>query len=525
MGAAAVIKRVMKSKFPFLFLLALLAFWRFDAVAAEKLSPKTEARIRAILDSPKLASAHVGLSVLDLGTVKNVSDFPPRAPIGKPFRVLFESAAQKKFMPASNMKLFTAAIALHLLGKDKTFPTRIMKCPPTPSFHWDSYLLIGDGDPSLDEDGLNDLATQVAATGIKKIRSLRADGSAFGGETFDARYPFGWTLDDIIWYYGAPVRSLAYNRNQFDAVIVGGEKQGDRARCEINLQFDDIFCQVTTGADDLIGKSGDELLHVEASTFRETFPWIIISGQVAPKQKVSLGFAVQNPSGWAAQNMARALEKSGVDVGSAGATDFDRVPRPPDFASACELVAQHNSPPLEILLQRFLKKSDNLYAEMLLRDAAYYHDAGKNGTAPRAHELLKTWLIAQNIDVSDLRFEDGSGLSRYNLLTPRATAQLLAAINRMPEGAAIWNALPIAGVDGTLKNRMQSTPGMGNVRAKTGTFSIASNLSGYVTTRDKKRLAVSLYVNFARDTVTARWAQDAIFTALASGEIVDEDVK
>lgn len=85
--------------------------------------------------------------------------------------------------------------------------------------------MIGDGDPSLDEAGMDDLAVQVAATKIKTVRILRAFGDAFGGETFDARYPFGWTLDNIIWYYGAPVRSLAFNRNQFDAVIVGGKKR------------------------------------------------------------------------------------------------------------------------------------------------------------------------------------------------------------------------------------------------------------------------------------------------------------
>src|SRR5690606_18316082 len=101
------------------------------------------------------------------------------------------------------------------------------------------------------------------------------------------------------------------------------------------------------------------------------------------------------------------------------------------------VVARHDSPPLEVLLQRLLKNSDNLYAEMLLRDAAYYHDGtGGRKAGPRAHALLKKWMIAQNIDVSTLRFEDGSGLSRYNLLTPRATSELLAAINRMQDGEA-----------------------------------------------------------------------------------------
>lgn len=157
---------------------------------------------------------------------------------------------------------------------------------------------------------------------------------------------------------------------------------------------------------------------------------------------------------------------------------------------------------------------------MLLRNAAYYHDGtGGDKAGPRAHALLKKWLISQNIDTSGLRFEDGSGLSRYNLLTPRATAQLLAAINRMKDGDVIWNALPIAGIDGTMKKRMLSTPTLGNVRAKSGTFSIASNLSGYVTTRNNRRLAVALFINFARDTKAAQKAQDEIFAILAASAL------
>jgi D-alanyl-D-alanine carboxypeptidase/D-alanyl-D-alanine-endopeptidase (penicillin-binding protein 4) len=110
---------------------------------------------------------------------------------------------------------------------------------------------------------------------------------------------------------------------------------------------------------------------------------------------------------------------------------------------------------------------------------------------------------------------DGSGLSRYNLLTPRATVQLLAAVQRLPGGKALWDALPVAGVNGTLGRRMKGTPAQNNARAKTGTFSIVSTLSGYVTTRDGHRLAVSLLTNFARDGRNARRLQDEVYALLA----------
>jgi PBP4 family serine-type D-alanyl-D-alanine carboxypeptidase len=110
---------------------------------------------------------------------------------------------------------------------------------------------------------------------------------------------------------------------------------------------------------------------------------------------------------------------------------------------------------------------------------------------------------------------DGSGLSRYNLITPRATVQLLAPCNAC-RAAMRCGTLAVAGVDGTLGRRMKGTAAQNNARAKTGTFSIVSTLSGYVTTRDGHRLAVSLLTNFARDGREARRVQDEVYALLAA---------
>jgi len=128
---------------------------------------------------------------------------------------------------------------------------------------------------------------------------------------------------------------------------------------------------------------------------------------------------------------------------------------------------------------------------------------------------LRVYLKSENIDSSGLRFSDGSGLSRYNLLTPRSLTQLLGAAERLPDARSFWDAMPIAGVDGTLRKRMIGTAAQNNARAKTGTFSITSCLSGYVTTRDGNRLAVSVLTNFARSGSDARKLQNEIFALLA----------
>src|SRR5690606_12533735 len=120
--------------------------------------------------------------------------------------------------------------------------------------------------------------------------------------------------------------------------------------------------------------------------------------------------------------------------------------------------------------------------------------------ANTAHRAMNGWLN----DATSMRLSDGSGLSRYNLVTPRNIVSLLVQMEKEKEGAAFYSALPIAGVDGTIKNRMKNTPAENNVRAKTGTFSIVNCLSGYVTTRDGQRLAVSILTNGIEGSDTAR---------------------
>lgn len=509
---------------------------------AQTLSPKTEAKIEAILNSPNLKEAHVGLSILDLGPVKDANAFPAKSYVGKPFRVLFEHNAGKKFMPASNMKLFTAAIALQQLGAEKTFPTRVFE-------HEKQLVLYGGGDPSLTVAGVAELASQVKAHGAGQTqRILVGDGSAYMAETSNGRYPFGWTIDDTHWYYGPEVSALAIERNHVDVRVIGADKEGKLATVEVDSPLARLIAlippKVKTGRAEVQAQSegsginfswreqqpalgytsaspsgaySSMVLLEEGGQLQKTGAYSFhVSGEVMPGQRVTEGIPFPNPSLMAVMALGDALQQREYKINNVvGSGRF----LPLQSSPALKLVAQHNSPPLRVLLHRLLKNSDNLYAEMLLRNAAYYGDGtGSNKAGPRAHELLKQWLIAQNIDVTPLRFEDGSGLSRYNLLTPRATAELLAAINRMAGGNAIWEALPIAGVDGTLKNRMRYSPAMGNARAKTGTFSIASNLSGYVTTRGKRRLAVALYINFARDSQTAQWAQDEVFRILAAQE-------
>jgi D-alanyl-D-alanine carboxypeptidase/D-alanyl-D-alanine-endopeptidase (penicillin-binding protein 4) len=495
-------------------------------------------QLRALLSNPGLSDARVGVSILALGKVDNKQQFPSRPFLAGPL-ALFEQDADKRFMPASNMKLYTAALALKILGSKKRFTTRVFgqrQIPPDqrPSLmsRPGPLILVGGGDPALNLHDLKNLAQQVKAAGVARYDGLLVNNSYLGAETFGGRYPEGWTLDDSVWYYGPEVSALAFNRNQVDVIVTGGARPGDGTTVQLEPELPgfrlgrELVTNITTGTAELATRSEEELLPIERASGSNQERTVRISGAVAPRQKVTFGLAVPDPALWAAHVFRSELARAGVVCNG----NISFVPSGKSFYELISPpIAVCNSEPVGTLLKKFLKSSDNLYGEMLLRLAARESTASGaalgaqvvqgNNAASQAHALLRIYLQSEKIDTSALRFSDGSGLSRYNLITPRATAELLAAVERLPGGEAFWEAMPIAGVDGTLRTRMTNTPAHNNARAKTGTFSIVSCLSGYVTTRDGTRLAVSTLTNFARNGDDARRLQNEILVLLAGTEL------
>jgi D-alanyl-D-alanine carboxypeptidase/D-alanyl-D-alanine-endopeptidase (penicillin-binding protein 4) len=180
------------------------------------------------------------------------------------------------------------------------------------------------------------------------------------------------------------------------------------------------------------------------------------------------------------------------------------------------------SPPLRDLARQVLKPSQNLYADLLL---AHLGEKARDADTPpgRTSEQLgsrqfEPFLAQAGVQRGEVFLDEGSGLSRESLATPNATVALLAFMSRHPCAEAFLEALPIAGVDGTLKNRMKNTPAAGNVRAKTGSLRWASCLSGYVTSAAGERLAFCLMLNRYHDTDPGRPPRadlDAIAVMLA----------
>lgn len=215
---------------------------------------------------------------------------------------------------------------------------------------------------------------------------------------------------------------------------------------------------------------------------------------------------VDEPALYAAKLLTKALREAGVAVRGAPATG-----RTPDDA---RLLQRQSSAPLEVLLRRMNKESDNLFAETFVKGMG--KDAFGVGSTATGVVLSQQALSGVDIPADARVVLDGSGLSYGNRLTAHGVVRLLGALYQRPDFQVFYESLAIAGEDGTLNERMRDTAAAGNARAKTGTLNTAASLSGYVTSADGHLVAFSILITGDPiDWVRATKAQDEIVAALA----------
>jgi D-alanyl-D-alanine carboxypeptidase/D-alanyl-D-alanine-endopeptidase (penicillin-binding protein 4) len=504
----------------------------------DRLPPETQQDLLALLRMPELRPARLGILVEALGTrsakaraedrladrsdqtdqTDQTDSEPAKDRLalqpysrGSPRAVLFERDPDKAFLPASNMKLLTAAATLAALGGDFRYETQVLAEAKidAPGRLAGDLFLRGAGDPSLDYDDLADLAGQLAQRGLKQVAGrVIGDDSAFP----DAPLGEGWSWDDLPWYYAMEVSALSLGRNQVDVIVRPADKAGQPALVEVkpaNDYFQVVNRAVTTEAGTKPSIRYDRPLG---------HPAMEVSGNVpCGAEPISQGCSVPHPALYAATVFTAKLRERGIEVLGEPQTGPTPPPAPPlrgEGGKRPVSLAAVQSAPLRELLPRLNKHSDNLYAELFLRTLGQRH-AG-TGTARHGGEGIVAFLQGLGLDTTALRVADGSGLSRFNLVSPRLLVGVLRALAQHPEAEAFYASLPIAGVDGTLAGRMKGTPAAGNVHAKTGYLSQVSSLSGYVTTADGHILAVSILTNnFTCPTSKVRGLQDQVCTLLA----------
>lgn len=467
---------------------------------------------------PRFASAVFGVKIVSLDTG----------------RTLFEHDAAKLLSPASNCKLFTMALALDRLGGDYRIKTSLYATArPTRSGTLKGDVIVfGRGDPSFNARrhggdifaALDRLVTALTNAGVRRIR-----GDVIGDDSFFRGPPYGsgWSWDDMQYYYGAEISALTINDNTLELAVAPGPKPG--APCRITLKPDTRYLLVSNRTVTVTNGAKRALQLYRPIEHNVLY----VTGQMPLDDKGwTETVTVHQPAGLFAALFREALQRRGVRVsGRARALGWlERQTQPLDTSRLVEL-ASVESPPLRELVREVQKPSQNLYTDLILAHIGELERAQRAATnrvegAPdfrTSEELgvdaLETFLARVGIGRNEVRFEEGSGLSRNNLATPNAIVKLLQFMDRHAEAEAWREALPIAGVDGTLRNRMKDTPAAGNVRAKTGTLRWAAALSGYVTSAAGERLAFALVLNryVPPDAEhSARAEIDRIAVALAS---------
>ncbi len=477
-------------------------------------------RIDQLIDRPAARRAFWGLRIVNLADGE----------------VLYARDSEKLFVPASNTKLFATALALESLGPDARMTTELVgEAALGPDGVLPGPLrLIGGGDPNLSsrvapyrgeeefrEDRLEPmrtLAQQAYDAGLRKV-----EGDVIGDDRryVWAPYPEGWSIGDEIWSYGAPVSALSFNDNTIKILVRPGAIAGQPARLKIDPSFDyfAIRNETRTAPTRIVAK---RLSLGMNPVDRAVDLWGEISIR-SPGRDMSI--AVDDPALFAATALKRALEDAGVEITGQARADHLRPLDVPDLKGGDPPASREyplrlgrlDSAPLDDLITITNKESQNLHAEMLLREVGFARRGV--GSLEAAIEEMRTFLRGAGLSPWEFFLNDGSGLSRQNLVSPSGAVKLLRHMWDSPNRAAFVSSLSIAGEDGTLDWRFSRTVAKGRIHAKTGTLSHVTALSGYAQAIDGRDLAFSIYVNnFGVSTSYIRDIVDRVMLAVITSE-------
>lgn len=473
--------------------LALLAWFAGCAtLGATGSSGVDRTAIDAVVEAPPLDRAHFGVLALDARTG----------------RTLYERNAHQWFVPASNQKILVTAAAWSLLGPQHRFRTEVWTAGDMSDGWLDGDLVvIGSGDPSLSgrywESGaaaLRALADSIVAEGVRHVAGkLLVDVSAWDSTTVAPTRE----VDDLAYGYGSTGGAFAIDEGELEVVVGSGPWVGLPAVIDWSARVDDGFVvpRVRTVPE---GRGRRIVARYHPETRR-----IELEGAIELGTVDTLTIAQRDPVRLATAALASALADAGVSVGAGAEVRW--TPGEP-IGSACLAGAVRSCPRARLLTamesasvgdlsRAVLEPSQNWIAEQLL--LALGAESGKRGSWPDGLSVLTEFLRHEvGIDSLDVSARDGSGLSAYNLVTPRALVRVLQYMAARPDAAKYRAALAEPGeADSTLEERLSGLEG--RVFAKTGTISNVNSLSGYL----------------VRDG-----GQEVIFSILANGAGVDDRV-
>lgn len=421
---------------------------------------------------------------------------------------LFRQNPFRLLVPASNQKLLTTAVAAERLGWDFRYTTRLYGTAPVSpdGLLPGDLVVVADGDPTINPrhperwTAFDRWAQALADQGLRRVTGhLVGDDRAFA----EPGWAPGWSWDDLALGYGAPVTALQYHENQVDIRVAPGDAVGAPPAVALSAPGSGLTVDLRATT----ARAGEPTTIVVGRLPGSTA--IIIRGGIAVDgQSVTVAVSVANPTRFYLTALCEALARHGISV-AGGPIDIDEVGASPP-ATGATLLLEDFSPPLRDIIAVTLRFSRNLYAETLLRTLARPE---RPATADTGLAIVRDTLRRWGVGPEYFLARDGSGLSRYNWLSPDAVVGLLTYVRLNPAlNEPYLRALPVSGGEGSLEERMKGTPAEGRVWAKTGSMSQVRALSGYLTTLEGEPLAFSILANGFR--VPSRQIDEAVDQAL-----------
>lgn len=464
-------------------------------------SDALRAELDALLDSPQLLKSRVSVEVADCESGRVVYGRDPDALMN----------------PASNLKLLTSSAALDVLGPafrfqtyflhDGTFADGVLK---------GNLYLKGTGDPELVYEDVWKIVKELQALGLHRIEG---DIIADDGYLDTVRSIPGWTedvLDGDTQAYNPPLGALSFNFNTVAVLVRPGNKVG--APAQVSLETPTGYVRIVNEATTAKARARltlnfrreltpeGNIDHLGPS--RET---LVLDGKIPVSMRYKRYYrTITDPPRFSLTLLQEMLDKEGVKVTGAG-----RLGKTPEQA---ELLHVHYSSSLDMLMKYMNKLSSNFISEHLIK-AMGAKVFGEPGTTEKGVMVVRDYLRRNKLPWDDATFVNGSGLSVETRVSAHHLVSLVCHVQQS-YGARydVLSSLPIAGIDGTMRNRMKGTPAFGRVRAKTGSVRGVFGFSGVMETLSGRTLAFSFLVNdIAGDVGAIKRTQDRWANLLVTG--------
>jgi serine-type D-Ala-D-Ala carboxypeptidase/endopeptidase (penicillin-binding protein 4) len=459
-------------------------------VASERLANQ----IDLLIDAPEFQTATIGILVQSLDTGE----------------ILYRYNAEKLLIPASNEKVPTSSVALLKFGPDFHYQTHFYANGTIEDCVLKGDLIIvGSGDPTIGYRFCDDIDTCVIFKDLIStligLNIREVQGNLIGIDDIFADEHHGRNI--LSSYYSSQISGLMLNENSAEVTL-----HVNPISNEIEFKVFPDYGYLNIQTDITIVDNEDEETNI--NVFRETNSnMLTFSGAMKVEDEVNRHISIYNPTLYFLYGLAYELSSHGILV-KGELIDSDDLNSPINFDDL-ELLYTFLSPPFSEVIKPLMKNSINLYADSFLKLLG--HHFGEGGNFEEGEKVIKDTLLKFGLAVDSYQYRDGSGLSRYNYISPLHIVKIFRGMHYNKYGKIFKECLPIAGIDGTIDSRMKGTRAEGKIYAKTGTVSNVSSLSGYAMTRDGEDLVFSVLVNnFLCSVQVARDLQDQICIALSS---------